>query len=327
MRVSKAVSVQAELEGAQARQKQDPEALTTINTLTALPGFSKLTQQHQARWLRLVGGTTAFLAAPARNAVNALIKNPDFIRFTGEQQAGALTYLLVQQEWLPKTVESTQDTFAMKREIYALVGPKPVKNVAFGSGKANALKYTLEVGTHAISVFVGDKNDLRPHLIRVEAIAKAIAALPKALRETINVVRIDPKRNPDDAARAADPAFKDLALSSVMSALNGTINVFPTEVATSQTSADGTFVHEVGHFLTNVAWGQNDDPRWDPWRAAIKSDGVRASKYAKVLVSEDASETLQLYFEVIDTATESEVRAIFPARFAILDTLLGKRKR
>ncbi len=325
MRVSIAASVRAELEVAQARQKYDPTALATVNALAALPGFSKLTPEHQSRWLRLAGGKTEFLADPARQALSDLIKDQKFRRFGSEQQARALTYLLVQQDWLPETVESTAGAFAMRRVVYGLAGPKPEKDYEFASGPGSAVKYTLEVGEQIIPIFAGEKNDPQPHQLRVEVIAKAIAAMPKALRETIKVVRIDPRRNPDDAEKAVE--FKDPGFSSAMSALEGTINVFPTRAATAQSSADGSLIHEVGHFLTRFAWGKNEDPRWDPWRAAIKSDGVRPSKYAKVLVSEDVCETLSMYFEAIGTPAEKEVRAIFPARFAILDKLVGKHER
>jgi hypothetical protein len=53
-------------------------------------------------------------------------------------------------------------------------------------------------------------------------------------------------------------------------------------------------VHESGHTASRAAWGNPHDAanqRWDPWRAAMKSDGMALSAYGKSSTSEDFAES------------------------------------
>ena len=59
--------------------------------------------------------------------------------------------------------------------------------------------------------------------------------------------------------------------------------------------------------------------------AAMASDGVHASQYAKNNHDEDFGESLQLYEQVRGTPQEAEMRALMPERFKLIDGLLGKK--
>jgi hypothetical protein len=85
-------------------------------------------------------------------------------------------------------------------------------------------------------------------------------------------------------------------------------------------------IHETGHVLAFRAWGVSGE-KWNEWKAAAQSDGWHASRYATNAPSEDFSETLVVYQQTKGTPQGDELRALMPARFKLIEKLLGEAGR
>jgi len=302
----------------------DPSARRIATALKAAPGFARLEPASQAVLLRLVNGSNEELSRPARQAIDALLKAPVFQKAHAQAQSQKLDQVLSEQAWLPSVVSAKRGTFAMQRATYSLAGPTPVPAYPFASGTADAQRYVLEVDGHPIQIVAANSTAEGHTQHPVKEIARALAALPAASRAQVREVAVEPAANPEDPIRAkelSDPDFK-----SYMVAESGKVWVFASvDVARDQEGADGTFVHETGHFLSALAWGEESDLRWNPWKAAMSADRISPSAYAKVSLSEDFCEAFQLYIQVRGTPAEAEVRGLLSGRFALIDRLLQKR--
>ena len=269
--------------------------------------------------LRLVGGGNEELSRPARTAVAALLKTKAFQTGQAPEQRQKLETLLSEQAWLPDVVSAKSG--AMQRATFSLTGPSAAPPYPFTSGTADAQRYLLEIDGHPIRVIAAQHTAKGHTQHSVKEIARAIAALPAANRAQIREVALEPATNPAEAARAAelnDPDFK-----SYMVAERGKVWVFASlNGDRTQEDADGTFVHEAGHFLCSLAWGDESDPRWDGWKTAMRSDRLFPSAYAKVSPTEDFCEAFQLYLQVRGTTAEAELRRLLPGRFALIEALL-----
>ncbi|RKH39101.1 hypothetical protein D7X12_24560 [Corallococcus sicarius] len=309
-----------------ALHPKDSAACKTLNALAASPGFQGMKEADQQKLLKYVGGTNVDLSGPARSALSKKLGSDTFKKADAGKQTAQLQKFLTDQPATPKVVAPQKDAFKDTRLPYKLHGPSNVKDIAFESGKADAVKYEVEVDGKKYPVYLPKKAD-KATTHSIDEVAKGLAALPKSSRALVKEVLVEGKPNPADAHWAKE--YNDPNFSSYMTAgADGVINIYPSKPKQSQDYLDGTMIHETGHTLSIKQWGADDsDKRWDGWKAAIKSDGIVPSKYAKAAPSEDFGEALQLYQQVKGTPKEAEVRAMMPERFKIIDALLAEKPK
>lgn len=308
-----------------ALHPKNSAAHKTLSDLAASPGFAGLKAADQQKLLRYVGGTNGDLSGPARAGLSQLMGADAFKKADAAKQKEQLQKFLTEQPATPEVVLTPKDAFKDKRKAYKLHGPTDVKNHDFRGGKADAVKYEVEIDGKKIPVFL-PKSPKKDEVHSIQEMAKGLAALPASSRALVKQVVVEAKQNPDDAYWAQQ--YNDPNFSSYMTAgADGIINVYPSKPKQSQDYLDGTLIHETGHTLSMKKWGSDDnDKRWNDWKAAIKSDGIVPSKYGKASVGEDFSETLVLYHQSKGTPQEAELRALMPERFKIIDEMLaGKR--
>jgi hypothetical protein len=145
----------------------------------------------------------------------------------------------------------------------------------------------------------------------------------------IKRIDLNPAVNPDDAKWAADPGYAKATGGSFPGSYmtcgsDGVVSIYPTapEHAQSVEELSAALLHESGHAESDKAWGDSpSDKGWDPWKAAMASDGLSASKYAQAAPTEDFAETWLQYQQVRGTPREYELSKLMPARFAILKAL------
>ncbi|HZI12179.1 MAG TPA: hypothetical protein VE153_17480 [Myxococcus sp.] len=302
-------------------------AQKTLNALAASPGFTGLKEAEQQKLLRYVGGTNTDVSTPARGGLETLMGKDGFKKATAAKQTEQLRKFLTEQPASPGVVDTPKDAFKDKRLPYKLHGPKDVKSHDFRGGKADAVKYEVEVDGKKIPVFLPKKPDAKAGEIHsIDEVAKGLAALPASSRALVKQVVVEAKQNPDDAYWAKQ--YKDPNFRSYMTAgADGIINVYPSKPKMTQDYLDGTLIHETGHTLSMKKWGSDDtDKRWNDWKNAVKSDGIIPSQYGKASVGEDFAETLVIYHQNKGTPRDAELRALMPERYKIIDELLaGKR--
>lgn len=305
----------------------DPTAREVITRTATSPGFAKLDADKQKKLLDLLGGTNVDLSRPARDAMSTVLHDPAFEKATPEQQKAQLEKFLTDEPGLKDVVAPQAGAFDGKRAKYTVHGPTDVKDYAFKGGKADAVKYEVEIDGKKIPVHLPKDPDAAKKYHSIEEVAKGLAALPQSSRDLVKEVNVERVDNPDDAHWAKE--YNDPNFHSYMTAgAAGTISIYPSTGSNpSQSYLDGTMIHETGHTLSRRKWGDDEnDPKWKDWRDAAAKDGVHASQYAKNSFGEDFAETLQLYQQVKGTPQEAEIRALMPERFKIIDELLaGKR--
>lgn len=317
--------VKTRLLGAIAQHAADPAARGTLTKLAEAPGFAALGEAAQKRLVGLVGGTNRDLAPGHREALDKLLASAAFTKADAKGQQKLLDKFLTQQPGAPGVVAPAEGAFDGKRQAYTLHGPTEIKNHAFRGAKVDAQKYEVEIDGKKIPVIVPKSPDGKKGAFHTaDEIAKSLAALPASSRAEVRQVTMNAVRNPDDPYWARK--YKDPNFTSYMTAgAAGNVVIYPTKGANSQSYMDGTMIHETGHTLSKKAWGNEGDKRWNPWKEAMKSDQVVASKYAKNSPDEDFAETLQLYEQVRGTPQEAEMRALMPERFRLIDKLLAAK--
>lgn len=318
---------QALLKSKMEANQSDPQAVDTLAKLGESPGFNQLSAEDQKRMINLVGGTNEQLSVPARNALAGILSDPNVDKSNPE----TFKNFLRDQPGLQSVVSQTvkEGEFDGKRRDYKITGPEDVKDYGFKSGKADALKYEVEIDGKKIPVYLPKNPDSGRSYHSIDEVAKGLAALPKPSLDRIDNVLVEPQQNPDDAYWAKQYNSPDFR-SYMTAGASGDVNIYPTPKTDSngntlglpsQGVLDASLIHETGHILSGQDFGNKE---WSQWEAAMQKDGLSPSTYAKNARGEDFSETLELYMRVKGTPQEAEIRAIMPERFAILDKLVGK---
>lgn len=228
----------------------------------------------------------------------------------------------------------------LPRDKYTLGAPTDVAAHPYRSGPAAAVKTTVEITgknaagaavVHSIEIFAPKsfKTYKKGRVLPTAAeVAEVLAELPVPSRDAIKRVDLHPVRNPDDAYWLAQPEYaqggKDF-VSHMTAGSDGTVDVFPSTANASMLEIETTMLHESGHVVSNKAWGDdNKDAKWDPWRQAMKADGLKLSKYATSSESEDFAEAWVLFAPAYLSARRREVKALIPNRFALMEGLVTK---
>jgi hypothetical protein len=248
---------------------------------------------------------------------------------------------LQDQPGLPYVTSSaaTPGEFDGRRSPYTVTGPTDVAGyTGFASGTADALRYEVEIEGRKIPVFMPKNPSATETYQSIDEVAKGLAALPKAVRDRVDSVKVEPGRNPSDAYWEKEYGIPNFR-SYMTAGADGNINIYPGKA--SQEVLDVSMVHETGHILSKQVLGETGSATrglvdgisdffggttWNDWKEAMKNDGVAPSVYAKTAAAsspdEDFCETLALYMKVKGTPREAQLRAIMPERFAMLDEML-----
>lgn len=300
-----------------------PEAAQIVATLAVSPGFSALGAGDRAQLLRYVRGTDQLLSPSIRSALESLLLDPETKAADAAGQAARLRSFVSKELGTPGTVPTWDVDFDQRRRPYTLSAGQPVAEYPFHSGKANGLRYTMNVGGRQIQL-VASTLSPQPgfHTYPPAVIAKAIAALPASSLAELTTVEIDAMRSPEDSHWGTlwkTPDFRAFMTAGE----HGVVHVYPTGGVRSQRSVDGALIHETGHLWSRKAWGPDGSAAWKAYAELIKKDGFHPSQYAKNNAAEDIAETVELYHIVRGTSDEASIRALFPARFQFLDGVFG----
>jgi hypothetical protein len=311
-------------------------AVREVEELIRCKGYLALTGEERARLYFLVGGSTS-LSAKAPRALRAVLDDPrqdkddpaTFRRFLGDGK------FLQDHVQLPGGKRQPRDPFTVTAGVEVADHP-------FHSGAAPARAHSVEVEgkdqagtdvTTRIGVFAPTERvaERGVGLPTVQEVAEVLAETPHVSRSKIVRVDLNPKRSPDDAKWRANPNYNPGGgdFRTYMSAGSvGIVSIYPASDPHDQLGIASSLLHETGHTASRAAWGNPHDlanKRWDPWRDAIKSDGMALSTYGKSSTSEDFAESWALYAAAVGKPREREIRRLIPARCRLMDTLLNQR--
>ncbi|HYH94353.1 hypothetical protein, partial [Hyalangium sp.] len=300
----------------------EPEHEQTLVDLGSSKGFAALSAPEQDRLFQYVSGTNP-LSRFVHVGLGDKLLEDGFQNASAAGQADQLRAFLRDQPSVPSVASSLGGSFAARP--YTLSGPVEAPGHEFHSGKADALRYEVEIEGQRIPVFIGkDQDAQRGAYHSIDEVAQALSTLPPANRALVQQVNVDGNRNPEDAHWEqvyGEPGFR----SYMTAGAAGIISIYPSDGKQTQEFINSSFIHETGHTLSHRHWGSDEnDPRWNDYKAAIASDGFVASDYARNAPTEDFAETLVLYQKVRGTPQEAEVRALMPARFRIIDELMAR---
>ena len=301
-----------------------------LAAMTASPAWAHVPPRMQERLSTVTAPGRNALSPRFRSAVAQAMMSPEAAPGAGGL-AQKLTALLSQRTLLPSTVE----VGARPQTPFVLDGPTLEKAHAFQGLTQDADVYVLHIRDHTLKVYAphqavpsktengGEFAPLINHTI--QQVGEAFSGDPDANLKSLVSVTLSPGPNPQDDywARAYDsPNF----VSYMTSGAGGEVSIYPIDFAGSAEYMASSSLHESGHSISQQHWGEDSkaDPRWKPWHDAVKSDVVRPSDYGASSFDEDVAESIALYQSVRDDLPLfEEYRKSYPARFKILDGLLG----
>lgn len=246
---------------------------------------------------------------------------------TAEQEAAAPFHGEQHDQPPPsRAVPTPEGLFDHRRQQHVLRAPEEVKNYAFATGRADAIRYEVEINGRRIPVYVPKNVSHDGEVHSIHEVAKALAALPESSRANIQRIDVEPKRNPQDSQWARE--YKEPGFRSYMTAgADGVVQVYPTWGNQTQSQMDGALLHESGHIVSQKRWGSNHrDPRWQAWKDAMKKDPQIASTYAANSPHEDFAEAYKYYHQIKGTPKEASERRWMGERFKILDQIEAETK-
>jgi hypothetical protein len=302
-----------------------------ITQMRATAGFKALSQTEQDQLTLLLGSDLSFSwGEPAEMAKLLADATKD------KTSAATFRKFLHDQPGLPGgSYWGTNVLKGLGPAKHRYSGPTDAKGHAYHSGSADAKSYQLTIGqltgaTYTFPVFDPVTRPTSPkELPTLENLALALSRVPPPVLALIKRIDLNPVANPDDAKWAADPGYAKASggtfTGSYMTCgADGVVDVYPstTDHAQSVDELSAALLHESGHAESIGQWGNSaNDKRWDPWKAAMKSDPISGSKYAQASPDEDFAETWLQYQQVRGTPREYELSRLMPARFAILKAL------
>ena len=217
--------------------------------------------------------------------------------------------------------EGTPANFDANRRKATIGAAKKIK-YTFPGAKApvDATSTPVTIGGHTVDVIQAasgpaEKDTVLPS---TNQIASSLGAVPANQYGYIKNVVASPDPNPADAYWAKQynmPGFRSEATAGA----DGTVDWYPIPKNVNMIP-DETMIHESGHAYSKNIWPKDSD--WKGWQDAMKSDARDPSDYAKSSKDEDFSESLVMYSMSKGTKCEATAKALYPARYKILDDLL-----
>jgi hypothetical protein len=311
-------------------------AVPELAAMQRTKGFHALRPEEQARLTYLIGGSTS-LSAPAPGALRTVLAD----RRANKDDPATFRKFLTDEKYLqfdvglPRGNARPRDPFtvgpAVEAPKYAFGGLASLATDAIRRDVViDARDATGKVFKQTIPVFIpkaGGPKDKAYGIPTINEIAETLAATPDISRSKI--VRVEVHPIPSRITATGRGPLPDDEEVHMAASGNGVMNIFPIKNAPhDRASIAGDLIHETGHTASLAARGDSEtDQRWEPWRAAMKSDGIAVSQYGKETVDEDFAESWALYARAVDTPREAEVRALIPARCKLMDTLRWQKPR
>jgi len=294
--------------------------------LRSAPGFQGLTTQERRNLTLYVGGSNRQVSWYAACSLEDLLRgggadagNPWTFRHFLRDQPGAPE--AVPAVWYPLDTPRPVARWNLTRSAVA-------PQYAFHSGTQDALLYALDFrGPPAQSLYVRAPAGTVPGPTRTPTqIAEALATLPLWARWQVRYVNLEPGPDPDDGYFQGK-THESTTKAAMSAGGDGGVEVYPDPTPADREVMAAEFGHEIGHIVSQRQWGpDSDDPRWDPWRSAIRHDIIVVSKYARTSPQEDFAETFLLYLEIAGTPQEQELRPLLAHRFQLLDAIVAPAK-
>ncbi len=282
-------------------QVKDAKIQATLVKLTTHGAFALLSEAEQLRLVKLIGGENKFLSEPARAGLEQVF---GYFETVGDDATRARLLSTFASD--PQSPFFAFDNATNYPEaLYAITRGIPSQSSQFDKTTGPAIVQDVIIDGQKIKVILAEPP--HPQAPTIDDVARALASLPPSARALVNEIVVEAQPNGG---------------TMMGNAGNGRMIVFPVGLTAERMGK--VMVHEAGHFLSDLKLGDfNVDPRWDPWKAAIKADGVRPSTYSKNNITEDFAEATAIYRNVRGTPLEAEMRALMPERFKILDELIG----
>lgn len=286
-----------------------------------LPGLEALPPELQAKVKRLHEGHS-LLANRFRMAERQLLSQADYRAATPAEQGQFLVGAL--DAALLTAVQPERQQQARAAAPWALGPPRLDAAFPFPGGPGRAEVFELVIDGQRVRLAApADRRFDPPQQHTVEEVARALAGLPESSRTRITSVTLSPVANPDDAFWAKTYGLPEMT-SHMSVGTDGAVTVYPSTRARTAEHLAMSLLHESGHAWSFERWGTDTTaPAWKPWADAVEADVVRVSTYGNAHLSEDVAEATALYQSIRGTPLFEEYRALYPARFAILDRELG----
>jgi hypothetical protein len=271
--------------------------------------FDQLNAHDQQRLQTLLIGRSEI----AQNAQAALLR--EFFSGSGEAKAVSANALHAFLQSYPRSngaIGFADGMFDHNRVPYSWSKEDGAHEAVFEgqTEPKSALEYCVHINGQRIFVNIPVPAPLNTPSI--DEIARTLAVMPATSRSLIWRVVVQPKRKGD---------------SFMSSSATGEVNIYPTDANQSSGYRDGAAIHESGHVISQRLWGSIPGTReWKLWRDAMASDSLFVSSYArhsKAGPQDDFAETLEAYIRYKGTPLFEEVRARFPARFAMIEKILA----
>lgn len=296
----------------------------TLIGLYKLPGFAALTPELRTKAIHLFGGTNPQISKAARADLGTRLEGLG--KLPASEGAQALSKLIDEQPGLPGTVQRSPTDFAGFRTVYTTPKGKAEQHAYRSSSSQDSLLYEFKVGGYTIPIHQSTANWLGTPPAP-KGLFEDLARLPPVSLSVIKNLILEPGSNPDDpwfASKFGESGFTSAASASA----EGTVWMWSGGGGAKQSTGGVlTLLHETAHTLSFKHFGNDyQSAGWDPWRAAIASDGVRPSTYARKTVGEDFSESYALYWSVRGSSEEAQVRALMPKRFALIEEIIAKQE-
>jgi len=172
-------------------------------------------------------------------------------------------------------------------------------------------------------------------VMSIDMVARGLAQLPPESLARVTEVRVSDHTNSVDPGWRVAYHWPPEVRSFMTCGARGVIDIYLSSPAQplTQESVDGSMIHETGHAVSNGLWGDLPQPPravepgpetgWGRWSTAMREDGFVPSGYARSDLPEDFAESLRYFMLVRGTPEEAEMRARYPHRCGILDSVLA----
>jgi hypothetical protein len=281
-------------------------ARAIIVDLVTRPAFAGMNiPGEQGKLLRYIGGNNSGISSHARDELAKGLATLTPLELLGGRNAAS--------EYLSRFLQRQSATplHPMPSDFPGTTPPHPY-------AMSPATPFMADYGPATIRTVRMDHRNIRivipepppPGTPSQEALAAQLSRLPAPLRRQTTDVVLDPTGKPGQWGSNGG---------------HGRINIYPDGWAPDR--LENVLVHETSHLFSDANNGDYfaHDPRWNAWVDAITSDELFPSTYGKDSfrnsndATEDYAEAMVVYLSVKGTPREAEMRAMMPARFAILD--------
>ncbi len=281
-------------------------------------GYAGLTQEEKDRISVMIGGDTSVSTDQETSAAELLAnKKADL------SKPSTLRAWMKKQKYLTADVAQPGGRQELLDWSEGVKGPSDAGLVKMQSGTFKALKWEASVEGRTIPIYepVKPPKASLGVLPTVPELVDDLKHLPRSVLTQIKTVRLNPKRNPEDAYWKTEKKQKTFQ-SFMTSGADGNVEIYPTSPEPDAAYRDISIAHETGHVVSQRAWGENSlGSRWAPWRKAMKADVISVSAYAKTDAYDDFAESWALWVTARGTLREPDVRALIPHRVALMEPL------